>query len=77
MTPGTAVAADTIELVVLDHEIPRVNALIDSGVRTFLVDWESLGKDMRQLGFDTKSGRARPRTLRPWRPCQRPRHGAA
>jgi hypothetical protein len=60
MTTQAAVAADTIELVVLDHEIPRVNSLIECGVRTFLVDWESLGKDARQLGFDTE---IRPATL--------------
>ena len=40
MTPGTAVAAATIELVVLDHDIDRVGALVDCGVGTFLVDWE-------------------------------------
>jgi hypothetical protein len=54
VTPGTAVAAATIELVVLDHDVERVGALLDCGVGTFLVDWESLGKDARQLGFDTE-----------------------
>jgi hypothetical protein len=54
VTAGTAVATATIELVVLDHDISRVGALVDCGVGTFLVDWESLGKDARQLGFDTE-----------------------
>ena len=54
MTPGTAVAAATIELVVFDHVIDRVSALVACGVHTFLVDWEYLGKDIRQLGLDTE-----------------------
>ena len=45
MTPGIVVAAATIELVVLDHDIERVGALVRCGVGTFLVDWEWLGKD--------------------------------
>ena len=54
MTPGIVVAAATIELVVLDHDIERVGALVRCGVGTFLVDWEWLGKDVRQAGFDTE-----------------------
>ena len=49
-----AVAAGTIELVVVDHDVARAGRLIGCGVRTFLVDWESLGKDARQQGFDTE-----------------------
>jgi hypothetical protein len=53
MTIAAGVDPGTIELVVFDHDIPRVGALIGCGVRTFVVDWECLGKDVRQLGFDT------------------------
>jgi hypothetical protein len=44
----------TIELMVVEHELPRVLALVASGLDTFLVDWESQGKDARQQGFDTE-----------------------
>lgn len=43
-----------MELMVFEHEAPRVRALRSSGIDTFLVDWECLGKDTRQEGFDTE-----------------------
>ena len=54
MTPATLTGVRTIELVAVDHDLPRAGRLIECGVRTFLVDWEWLGKDARQQGFDTE-----------------------
>jgi hypothetical protein len=54
VTPATANGVQTIELMVVDHDLHRVGRLVDSGVRSFLVDWECLGKDARQQGFDTE-----------------------
>jgi hypothetical protein len=39
VTPATANGVQTIELMVVDHDLDRVGRLVDSGVRSFLVDW--------------------------------------
>jgi hypothetical protein len=44
----------TIELMLFEHSADRAPMFVDAGIRTFLVDWESLGKDERQNGFDTE-----------------------
>ena len=42
-----------IELILFEHEADRVRHFADSGIGSFLVDLELMGKDIRQLGFDT------------------------
>lgn len=57
---GDMTRAATMELMVVEHHADRVRELVACGLRTFLVDWEHLGKDARQRGFDTE---IRPATL--------------
>jgi hypothetical protein len=57
---GAQPAAGTMELVVFEHDAPRVRKLVAAGVGNYLIDLECLGKDARQLGFDTE---IRPATL--------------
>ena len=59
-TTGAMTRAGTMELMVVEHDADRVRELVACGLRTFLVDWEHLGKDARQRGFDTE---IRPATL--------------
>lgn len=42
-----------IELILFEHDPAKIPALKDSGIGSFLVDLEVMGKDLRQLGFDT------------------------
>lgn len=57
---GTQTLAGTMELLVFEHDAPRVRELVAAGVGAYMVDLECLGKDGRQLGFDTE---IRPATL--------------
>jgi len=59
-TTGAMTRAGTMELMVVEHDADRVRELVACGLSTFLVDWEHLGKDARQRGFDTE---IRPATL--------------
>jgi hypothetical protein len=43
-----------IELMLFEHDPDRALEFTDAGVTSFLVDWEHLGKDTRQQGFDTE-----------------------
>jgi hypothetical protein len=42
-----------IELILFEHDVEKISPLMDSGIHSFLVDLEVMGKDLRQLGFDT------------------------
>lgn len=42
-----------IDLVLFENDSLEARAQMAAGVRSFLVDTEVLGKDLRQLGFDT------------------------
>lgn len=48
-----APASRPIELILFEHDAEKIPALMDSGISSFLVDLEVMGKDLRQLGFDT------------------------
>lgn len=43
-----------IELVLFENDVQGVISHMRAGINTFLVDTETLGKDFRQLGFDTE-----------------------
>jgi HpcH/HpaI aldolase/citrate lyase family len=47
-------AASTIELMLFEHDATCALEFVEAGLRSFLVDWEHLGKDARQQGFDTE-----------------------
>ena len=76
VTPGTAVAAATIELVVLDHDIDRVGALIDCGVGTFSSTGNRSARTCGSLASTRRSGPEPRRTSRLWRRCPASRRGA-
>lgn len=61
---GSMTCAGTMELMVVEHDADRVRELVACGLRTFLVDWEHIGKDARQRGFDTEIRPATPEDLR-------------
>jgi hypothetical protein len=44
----------SLELMVFEHSAERARQFVSAGLRTFLIDWEHLGKDERQQGFDTE-----------------------
>jgi hypothetical protein len=44
----------TIELVLFENDFNTIQGHIDSGITSFIVDLEFVGKNMRQLGFDTE-----------------------
>ncbi|WP_372782869.1 hypothetical protein [Phenylobacterium sp.] len=44
----------SLTLVMFEHEMARVLPLHEGGVREFMVDHETRGKERRQLGFDTE-----------------------
>lgn len=46
-------ARKPIDLILFEHDPEKIPALFDSGISSFLVDLEVIGKDFRQLGFDT------------------------
>jgi hypothetical protein len=48
------VAAARLDLMVVEHDEERVRELAAAGATSFLVDWEVMGKDLRQQGFDTE-----------------------
>jgi 2-keto-3-deoxy-L-rhamnonate aldolase RhmA len=50
-----------LDLVLFENEPESARAYLDAGIQSFLVDLEVVGKDLRQLGFDTE---IRPGTLR-------------
>ena len=50
----------TLELVLFENDATRIKHHLDSGLSSFLIDLEILGKDLRQLGFNTE---IRPGTL--------------
>jgi hypothetical protein len=43
-----------LELVLFENEPESACAYLEAGIRSFLVDLEIIGKDQRQLGFDTE-----------------------
>ena len=43
-----------IELVLFEHELEKVKFYAGAGITSFLIDLEVIGKDARQLGFDTE-----------------------
>jgi len=45
---------NNIELVLFENDAGNVPSHLDQGVFQFMVDMEVLGKDVRQLGFDTE-----------------------
>ncbi len=46
-----------LELVIFENFPDKVKNLINSGYQSFIVDQEYIGKDLRQLGFDTEINR--------------------
>lgn len=59
-----AAMSTEIELIVFETEPRRVAELQDAGFSSFIVDLEYMGKDMRQLGFDTEINRSTPEDIR-------------
>lgn len=55
---NTAVRMASLSLVAFEHELNRVLPLYDGGLREFIVDHESRGKERRQLGADTEINEA-------------------
>lgn len=53
-----------IELIVFESEPRRVAELQASGFSSFIVDLEHMGKDLRQLGFDTEINRSTAEDIR-------------
>ena len=53
-----------IELILFEHEAARAEEFIQAGLTSFLVDWEHVGKDARQQGFDTEIRLGTPGELR-------------
>lgn len=49
----SAVHAD-LELMLFETTAPSAKAMMASGVRRFIIDWEHVGKVERQNGFDTE-----------------------
>lgn len=45
---------EEIELIVFETNPQKVDELSKAGFYSFIVDQESFGKDLRQLGFDTE-----------------------
>ena len=50
---GVVSSQAPIELILFEHDACHIPALRDAGITSFLVDLEVMGKDLRQLGFDT------------------------
>jgi hypothetical protein len=51
---SAAAAVPAIELMLFEHDADRAAVFVEAGLTSFLVDWEHLGKDTRQHGFDTE-----------------------
>lgn len=49
-----------INLVLFTNDASEAEGMMDKGIHNFLIDWEIIGKDERQKGFDTE---VRPGTL--------------
>ncbi len=43
-----------LELIIFENDADKAQSYIDLGVNSCLVDFEVMGKDLRQLGFDTE-----------------------
>ncbi len=60
----SATETDTLELVLFASDPALVSQALAAGIRSFIVDWEWRGKDLRQLGFDTEINRDTAEDLR-------------
>lgn len=50
----TEYTSSQLELMLFEHEPILVRRAMDFGINTFLIDWESRGKEERQANFDTE-----------------------
>ena len=51
------------ELFLFENDVQRAKSAVAAGISNFLVDWEYMGKDLRQMGYDTEILAADPNDL--------------
>lgn len=56
--------ADGLELMLFTARPERARAAIEAGISTFVIDWETRGKDERQRGADLETNANTPEQLR-------------